>query len=561
MAEPVRFEEQAEEVGVREAEVIKPEANEQPQEQPQEQQPPRSSRTPLRAVVAMALITVLFFALALAQSLTHPWNSDTASVALQGWDLVHGHLLLHGWWSSDVNFYTFDAPIYGLCMVVLGLGGTSLHVAGALIYTLVFLTACWAAKGRSHGAVFWFRVALVALFMTAVLFNGGLLATVMVIPDHNGTIVFVFVAYVLYSRHAARRWTPWALFVLLTLGQLGDVSVRYVLVPSMLLVWAVDSIRARRLRTPESWLVVATIASVAASYALRAVMKSLGAYYLTPAKATIAPLSQWGWHFTGTWESLLSLFGVQWSGFPGATAFRAEITLAGTFALLCGVLSLLCVLIRWTKVDVVDRLLAVTCVVYVAAYEFSTVGQPGSGGGYEFVGVIAMLAVLCARNISKLRPLRRPVPRSAGTAVAALLAVISLLSGTALFQPTAVDPLKPLAGWLEAHDLKYGLAGYWNAAPITVYSGGAVQVRQIFLSPTGFVPEAWGSKQQWYEASENDARFVVAEQNVRGAMTQAQVVHCFGKPAAIYQVDGYSVLVYNYNLLTKGAVPVVPPGS
>jgi hypothetical protein len=294
---------------------------------------------------------------------------------------------------------------------------------------------------------------------------------------------------------------------------------------------------------------------------LRAAMKSMGAYYLTPAKATIAPLSQWGWHFTGTWESLLSLFGVQWSGFPGATAFRAEITLAGTFALLCGVLSLLSVLIRWTRVDVVDRLLAVTCVVYVAAYEFSTVGQPGSGGGYEFVGVIAMLAVLCARNISKLPPLRRPVPRSVGTAAAALLAVVSLLSGTALFQPTVADPLKPLAGWLAAHDLKYGLAGYWNAAPVTVYSGGAVQVRQVFLTPGGFVPETWGAQRQWYEAARNDARFVIAEQDPRGAMTQAQAVHSFGSPAAIYHVDGYSILVYNYNLLTKGSVPVVPPGS
>jgi hypothetical protein len=547
MTEPVRLEE--------------PETRQEEDGQP----PTRSlARLRLRPAAAMLLVTALFFALALSQSLTHTWNSDTASVALQGWDLVHGHLLLHGWWASDVNFYTFDAPIYGLCALVLGLGGTALHVAGALIYTLVFLSACWLAKGRSHGSVYWFRVALVALLMTAVLFEDGLLGTVMLVPDHNGTIVFVFVAYVLYSRYAARRWTPWAMLVLLTLGQLGDVSIRYVLVPSLLLVWAADALRTRRswrLRAPENLLALAALISVALSFLLRAVMKHFGAYYLTPAHAAIAPRSTWGWRFTGTWQSLLSLFGVSVFRFPGGSAFRDAITFAGGFALVCGVLSVLAVLIRWTKVDVADRLLAVTCIAYVGAYEFSTVGSPGAGGGYEFVGVIAMFAVLGARMISPLRPLRAPVPRAVVTVVAALGALTSLVSGTSLFQPVVRDPLQPLAGWLQQHDLTYGLAGYWNSAPVTVYSGGRVKVRQVYLAPKGFVPQTWGADQQWYVPAQNDANFVIAQQNPRAAMTPAQVEGAFGKPAEIYQVDGYTILVYDYNLLTKGHAPVVPPGS
>jgi len=539
------------------AKVEEPETEQRDQERPSR----GPALAPLLAAAAMLLVTALFFALSLAQSLTYPWNSDTASVALQGWDLVHGHLMLHGWWSSDVNFYTFDAPVYGLWALVLGLGSTAMHVAGAFIYTLVFLTGCWLVKGSSRGAAFWFRVALLALFMGAVLFNGGLLKTVMVVPDHNGTVVFIFVAYVLYSRFAERRWTPWALFVLLTLGQLGDVSIRYVVVPAIVFVWAVDHLRTRRLRTPETWLVLATIASVLVSYALRAVMKSMGAYYLTPARTAIAPFSQWGWHFSGTWLSLYGLFGGVTDGFPGPTAYRAEIVFAGVFALLCGLLSLLRVLIRWTRADVADRLLVVTILVYLAAYEFSTVGKPGGGGGYEFVGVIAMFAVLSAHTISDLRPLGRPALRAAGTSVAALGAVVSLLSGTALFRPTVSNPVQPLAAWLEAHNLNYGLAGYWNASPVTVYSGGKVAVRPIFLKTGGFVAEAWGADQYWYDAATYDARFVIAEQDPVGAMTQAQVVSALGTPAKVYQVDGYSILVYSYNLLTKGSIPRVPPGD
>jgi hypothetical protein len=539
-----------------------PPRDESPQQEPprDESAPPRA-RTRLLPVGAMVLVAVAFFALSLAQSVTEPWNSDTASVALQGWDMVHGHLLLHGWLSSDVNFYTFDAPIYGLCALVLGLSGTSLHVAGALIYTLVFLSACWLAKGRSHGAGFGLRVALVALFMTAVLFEGGLLATIMLVPDHNGTVVFILVAYVFYSRYPERRWTPWAMFALLTLGQLGDLSVRYVLVPALVFVWAADRLLTRRLRTGELWLVLAAVVSVPVSYELRAVMRDMGAYYLTKPGTNIAPVAQWGWHFSGLWRSLASLFGVQLAGFPGNTAARAAITFAGGFALVCGLLSLLRVLIRWTRVDVEDRLLAVTILVYLAAYQFSTVAAPGAGGGYEFVGVVAMFAVLSARAASSLRPLRLPSFQRAGTAVAALAAIGCLLSGTALFQATRHDPVQPVAAWLEEHHLTYGLAGYWNASPVTVYTGGSVEVRPIQLRTDDFIPRLWGADKQWYEASARDARFVITEQDPRGEMTAAQAERLFGAPAAVYRVNGFSILVYSYNLLTKGSIPPLAPGA
>ena len=93
------------------------------------------------------------------------------------------------------------------------------------------------------------------------------------------------------------------------------------------------------------------------------------------------------------------------------------------------------------------------------------------------------------------------------------------------------------------------------------YSGGRVAVRQIFLGRGGFVAEQWGSDGQWYDASEHDARFVITEQAPAGGMTPAQVESSLGTPAAVYQVDGYSVLVYSFNLLTRGQGFRAPAGS
>ena len=550
---------------------------------PTQQPARRTRRVWLLRVTAVALVAALFFALVLAQSVSKFWTADTASVALQGWDLVHLHLLLNGWWASDVNFYTLDAPLYGLCSLVFGLGSTAMHVAGALTYTLVFLAACWLAKGRTQGTAAWLRVALTAMFMAATLYDGAMLKTVVLVPDHLGTMVFVLVAYVLWSRFADSRWTSWALLIVLTLGQLGDVTVRYVAVPAILFVWAVDYVRVRQLRTPQTRLMLTTITSVLISMAIRDVMKHLGAYYLTTAHSAIAPMSQWGWHFKGTFLSTLSLFDVETSPFPGSTTGRAVITFIGLAALACALVSMLWVLVRWARVDVADRLLAVSILVYLAAYTFSTVAiNGGGGGGYEFVGVLAMSTVLSVRNLgSVLRPLvtrlrpglggtgsstgigerTRSGATVVGTIAAAAAAAVCLVTGTGLFQPPVSDPNQVLAGWLEAHGLKYGLSDYWFGSPVTVYSGGRVEVRPVLPTSSGFVANPWGSKRQWYEASAHDARFVVAQDAPTSALTSAQTESWFGQPSATYQVDGFTVLVYPYNLLTRTSIPVVPPGD
>jgi hypothetical protein len=528
------------------------------------------SRPRLTAAAAMAAAALVIFALSLAQSVTSLWDADTASVSLQGWDLVHGHLLLHGWWASDVNFYTFDAPIYGLCLAVLGFGDTALHVAGALIYTLVFLAAAWLAKGRAHGREAWLRVALTGFFLAAVLFRGALLGSVVLVPDHYGTTVFALITFVVVCRHAERRWAPWAVLAVLTLGQLGDATVRYVAVPSVLIVWFVDTLVTRRLRTPQSRLALAAAASLLGSTALRAVMKHFGAYYLTKPHTQIASVADWGWHVKGTWLSLLSLFGVQTSGFPGADAGTVAATVFGGFALLCGLAGMLYVLLRWTKVEVADRLLTVSTLVYLAAYAFSTVAVHGGGGGYEFVGVIALLATLTARTVPRLRlPGVNPGARGrgrivvAGTVAAVLAAVVCLASGTGLFRDTQSSSSQQLAGWLKQHNLTYGLSGYWDAAPTTVYSGGAVQVRQILFVPGAFVPYAWGAKQQWYEESQHYANFVIASDSPAdtASLRVSDALSVLGRPSATYHVDGSVVMVYSYNLLTKVVIPQLAPGA
>jgi hypothetical protein len=106
----------------------------------------------------------------------------------------------------------------------------------------------------------------------------------------------------------------------------------------------------------------------------------------------------------------------------------------------------------------------------------------------------------------------------------------------------------PLAGWLEAHGLRYGIAGYWHASIVTLQSGNRVQVRTVNV--WGKIEAAgWESNALWYNASRYDATFAIAD--YYGEYSAARFEHFLGKPAAAYRVAGEWVLVYRTNLLRQ----------
>ena len=103
------------------------------------------------AALAWLLVAAVLFVCYLHISRSEPANSDGAANALQAWDMLHGNLLLHNWWLSDVSFYTTELPEYMLVELVHGLNADVVHVAAALTYTLLVLLAAVLAKGHATG--------------------------------------------------------------------------------------------------------------------------------------------------------------------------------------------------------------------------------------------------------------------------------------------------------------------------------------------------------------------------------------------------------------------------
>ena len=78
-------------------------------------------------------------------------NSDGAGLELEAQAILHGNVLLHGWWATDVTFYTTEVPEYVLVTAFTGLRPEAVHICSALTYTLLVLLAAYVARGRARG--------------------------------------------------------------------------------------------------------------------------------------------------------------------------------------------------------------------------------------------------------------------------------------------------------------------------------------------------------------------------------------------------------------------------
>src|SRR5258705_11308255 len=65
--------------------------------------------------------------------------------------MLHGNLLLRGWWLGDVSFYTVELPLNMIIEAIIGLRPVEVPILAALIYTAVVLLTALLAKGSARG--------------------------------------------------------------------------------------------------------------------------------------------------------------------------------------------------------------------------------------------------------------------------------------------------------------------------------------------------------------------------------------------------------------------------
>ena len=418
------------------------------------------------------------FAVLLRTSLSSPMNSDGANNALQAWDMLHGHVLLPGWIIGDASCYTFELPLYAIIELFFGLTGMIFHLEGALTYLIVVAFSVALACTNSRGPSVAARCAIVVAVLAAPIVTQQGVSILLEQPNHTGTSAFLLGSFLLIDRAPGRRFTPPLLAVILCAGQLGDATVFYVAVPAILLVCAYRILAARKIRTVDTAIAVAAAASVPLEWLTRALMRHFGGYSMIHPRTAISSTGQWPQHVALTWRAIRTLFGAF-----GATVVNAHAPLAGVasvFGLACllaAAFGFAKVVGTWTTASRAEQLVCVAIVVNLAAYVVST--MPSIFSSREIAAVLPCGAVLAARALVPGR-IADPSPARAVLAAAAVVALLPLAAAATL--PSVTPAAAPLATWLNAHGLTYGIAGYWDASAVTLQSGNQVQVRAVARS-------------------------------------------------------------------------------
>jgi len=508
-------------------------------------------------LTGIALAPAVLFTLYLRQSRSVVVGSDGGSIALQGWDILHGNLLLRGWAMSDVSFYPTELPQYAVLEWLRGLSPEVVHLGGAMTYTIVLLLAAVLARGMARGRQAAVRILIAAGIMLAPAAGPGT-STLLLTPDHLGSAVPVLLAWLAIERAPARWPHQWlslaAVGVLLAWGVLADPLVEITGVVPVVLACAVRSAPARQ-RGYELSVALAAIAAIPAAALISALIRAAGGFALRPVGTRSAALAALPHNLFLTGQGLAMLFGASFGRGQAVNLLFSSLHLAG-LALFAAALA---VTLRrlFRPPDLVAAGLAVAVVLNVLLY---------ARGNYvkdllssrEITGVLPFGAVLAGRVMAG------PVltTRAGGRIVLAPLLGAVLAGYAAVLVVYAAQPPAPaenqdLARWLAGHHLTSGLAAsYWLANSVTVDSGGRAQVRQVSIGPRTFSRPhgGWGYARQWYQPAAHRADFVVTSAAPGTAAWHTLVNsarNTFGAPVRTYSYRQYTVLIWGGNLLRR----------
>ena len=534
-------------------------------------------------LAAGAVLVVVYVRL----SMTYAADSDSANILLQASEMLHGNVLLHGWYASDVSFYTTEIPQYALLEAIFGVKAQTAHIAAGMTCALVLLLAVAVARagarGRRDRLV---RTLIAAGIMLAPSYGFGVF-TMDLSVGHIGTAVPLLLTWLLLDRYwdaaVPRWWLPALVMVLLAWVQIADpIALIAGIAPVAVAGLAQCVTRLRRPRQAVYPLVL--VAAAGAAYPLAAAVVSVihraGGYSVNALPFALSPWHLLHENLPAAWK-LFGVFGADYAGLSGVRLELAFLHLASVAAVL---LAVAVATARYLRLRLVDQVLAAAIVLNVTGVMMTNASQLGA---HEFAIVVPFGAALAARQLTTIRS-RRPDPQTADPLTAdphtadpqtatrqtatrrwlrtAVAAVLWAAGGLVLAGYTAglgwelAQPVQPMANtalatWLEDHHLTYGLGGYWFSSSVTMDSGGRADVRAL-LKHT-LQRDLWMSDVSWYDPSKHYANFIVLDSRLGPTSWWEPTVlvrKYFGTPNRTYRAGQYVIEVWNRNLLAD-----IPP--
>jgi len=506
--------------------------------------------TAVVALFALAGLVLIFYA---TSARVYTGGSDRATAILEGQAMGCGNVLLHGWILTRDSFWTTDALFYTLAVRVDGLRPSLIHWEPAVVVAItVVVGALVASRGHRGGAAMAGAATVVVLlafptYATASFLLGG--------AYHVSTAVLALFAFA-GLRRGRFDWRWAAALAALIFGILGDLlMVAYGIVP-IFGAGVVSMLRKREWRAGVA-AVTASVTAVIASELVSWLARALGAFK-SVAGVSAAGLAQMLVNLRHVLGYGAGLVGFTYRFDPGRVpAVLQDVHVLGA------VLIVACSLVavanlsrgvvrgrremsgpemetgRWWLDDVL------VIAMFGSTVTFVVLAVDGVPGARYLVATVVFASVLSGRVVAQAFERLRPGRMTRAICVVGVAVALCFAAGLGytIAQPVPVQSATTLATWLEVHHLRNGVGGYWASSITTVESRGAITVRPVWANPDGKLGRYMKlSSASWYAGQH--FQFLVYETPVYQGVDTVSATKTWGRPAHIYVVGDYHVLVW-----------------
>lgn len=113
-------------------------------------------------------------------------------------------------------------------------------------------------------------------------------------------------------------------------------------------------------------------------------------------------------------------------------------------------------------------------------------------------------------------------------------------------QSAANKRLDNISNYLEANNLEYGYATFWNANSITLMTDSKVKVRCIKEDSGTLRPRMYQTNINWYKDNSYDRYFLLLTESEYYAYTSSDT---YKTPLQLLICEGHYIMIYDYNIM------------
>ncbi len=364
------------------------------------------------------------------------------------------------------------------------------------------------------------------------------------------------------SRKPRRFWIPAAFFLLLSIGIATDdfqmIAISLLPIVGALVIELLTNKRDLRSNDNAGTYITLLLCAVGAFVGL----KLLGLLTVNEAApyaeafSSFSNISEWSDNAARFLPQYFSLVNV---GAHDGLALNSLEAMIGMIRLCVGILVIILPFIGLLsfgkKGDRNTRILVSVHFVTAAVIMFAFVCGTLSKANWR---LIPMLGTSIAASVATLRWIWRTYGRVSRRFAAAALALMLLCGYFSSLQMITMPPKSDrdnrhytLAAVLEAKELTYGYATFWNASTATMASDSRVKVRSVELANDTLRPYRYQTMDSWFEDQEGqDYYFVALTESEHDAISKTEYWQNLLRKCGVYEFDtgDYHVTVFDKNI-------------